>query len=153
MGWLSCCPGIVWEPVWKQTHMQLVREHSATVISAHWVTLDWSWHKEWNWCARTNLHLKKKKEKGKKKCRWMVEHSPKILASEEKATTPDTILNGIGQPDCLSLLTWFHNVAWDCCRRHVYWPPQVQSICSSWWRAGFAASPWQLATWCWELRT
>ena len=24
------CPGIVWEPIWKRVHTQLVREHSAT---------------------------------------------------------------------------------------------------------------------------
>ena len=28
------CPGIVWEPIRKRAHTQLVREHSATVVSA-----------------------------------------------------------------------------------------------------------------------
>ena len=32
----------------KRAHMQLVGEHSATVVSARWVTVDWSWPKEWN---------------------------------------------------------------------------------------------------------
>ena len=34
--------------IWKQAHMQLVREHLVTVISAHWAIVDWSWHKGWN---------------------------------------------------------------------------------------------------------
>ena len=43
---------------------------------------------------RANLHLKKKKSAGGE---WIVEHSPKILSREEKATTI-TILN-FGQND------------------------------------------------------
>ena len=39
---------IVWEPIRKQAYTQLVREHSATVVSAHWATVDWSRPKEWN---------------------------------------------------------------------------------------------------------
>ena len=27
---------------------QLVRDHSSTVVSARWATVDWSWPKEWN---------------------------------------------------------------------------------------------------------
>ena len=38
-----CCPGIVWSLSGKQAQMQLVREHSATAVSAHWATVDWSW--------------------------------------------------------------------------------------------------------------
>ena len=34
----------------------LVREHSATVVSACWATVDWSWQKRVD-CARANLHL------------------------------------------------------------------------------------------------
>ena len=52
-------PGIVWEPIRKRAHKQLVREHSVTVVSARWATVDWSWHNEWN--------SKKKKEKKRKK--------------------------------------------------------------------------------------
>ena len=48
VGWLCCCPGIVWEPIRKRTHMQLIWECSVTVVSAHWATVDWSWPKEWN---------------------------------------------------------------------------------------------------------
>ena len=33
-GLLSRCPGMVREPIRKRAHMQLVREHSATVVSA-----------------------------------------------------------------------------------------------------------------------
>ena len=32
----------------ETVHTQLVREHSATVVSAGWATVDWSWLKEWN---------------------------------------------------------------------------------------------------------
>ena len=42
-----------------------------------------SWHKEWNWCARANLHFKKKSA-GRER---VVEHSLKTLASKEKAPT------------------------------------------------------------------
>ena len=69
MGWLRRCPGIVWKPIREQAHMQLIREHSATVIPAHRASVDWSWHKEWNWCAQANLHSPPKK-KQKKKHRW-----------------------------------------------------------------------------------
>ena len=37
---------IVWEAIQKRADNQLVREHSAIVISACWATVDWSWHKE-----------------------------------------------------------------------------------------------------------
>ena len=30
----------------RSLHAQLVREHSATVVLAHWTTVDWSWPKE-----------------------------------------------------------------------------------------------------------
>ena len=42
VGWLCRCPGIAWEAIRKRAHTQLVREHSATVISACWATVDWS---------------------------------------------------------------------------------------------------------------
>ena len=32
----------------KRAHTQLVRERWATVESARWATVDWSWPKEWN---------------------------------------------------------------------------------------------------------
>ena len=32
----------------ERVHTQLVREHSVTVVSAHWATVDWSWPREWN---------------------------------------------------------------------------------------------------------
>ena len=58
-GWLFRCPGIVWEPIRKLAQTQLVTEHSTTVVSVRWATVNWSWHKEWNQCARANLHLNK----------------------------------------------------------------------------------------------
>ena len=48
VGWPCCCPIIVWESIRKRAHTQLVGEHSVTVVSALWVTVDWSWPKEWN---------------------------------------------------------------------------------------------------------
>ena len=40
--------------------MQHDREHSATVTSACWATVDWSWQKEWKWCVGGDLHLRNK---------------------------------------------------------------------------------------------
>ena len=45
----------------KWAPMQLVREHSATVIQACWTTMDWTWPEKWSWLAQVDLHLKKKK--------------------------------------------------------------------------------------------
>ena len=46
----------------KRAHTQLVKKHSATVVSARWTAVDWSWplKKKWNWCARA-ISAKKKK--------------------------------------------------------------------------------------------
>ena len=41
-------PGIVREPIRKRAHTQLVREHTATVVSVRSATVYWSWPKEWN---------------------------------------------------------------------------------------------------------
>ena len=51
VGWLCRCPVIVWEPIRKRAHTQLIREHShsVTVILACWATVDWSWPEEWNY--------------------------------------------------------------------------------------------------------
>ena len=84
MGWFCCCPGIVWEPVRKQAHTQLVREHLVTVITACWANVDWSWPEEWNSVRKLIFTKKKKKSTGRE---WIVKHSPKILAHMEKATT------------------------------------------------------------------
>ena len=40
VGWQCRCPGIVWEAIRKRAHMQLVGEHSVTVVSARWATVD-----------------------------------------------------------------------------------------------------------------
>ena len=63
VGWLCHCLGIVWEPYRKRAHMQLVRKHSVRVVSACWVSVDWSRPKEWNECAWAYLHFKNKKQK------------------------------------------------------------------------------------------
>ena len=80
MGWLCCCAGIVWRPIRNRADMQLIREHSATVISARWATVDWSWPMELNQCAQLNLHLKKKVQAGDD----IIQHFPKILACKVK---------------------------------------------------------------------
>ena len=41
-GWLCRCPSRVWESIRKRAHTQLAREHSITVVSARWATVDWS---------------------------------------------------------------------------------------------------------------
>ena len=46
----------------EMSSRKLVKEHSVTDISAHWAIVDWSWPKEWNLCARADLHFKKKKK-------------------------------------------------------------------------------------------
>ena len=51
-----------------------------------WATVDRSWHKQWNY-ARKIISTNKTKEKKSAGWEWMVEHPPKILASEEKAST------------------------------------------------------------------
>ena len=60
VGWLCRCSGIVWEPIKKRARTQLARVQSATVVSARWATMDRSWPKEWNYCARANVYFKKK---------------------------------------------------------------------------------------------
>ena len=57
VGWL-CCPGILWEPIRAMSSSQLIREDSATVISACSAIVDWSWPRKYNWCAWADLHLK-----------------------------------------------------------------------------------------------
>ena len=66
VGWLCCCPGLVWEPVWKWAHMQLGREHLAIVVSACQATVDWSKHKERISACKLLCTLKKKKEEKKR---------------------------------------------------------------------------------------
>ena len=44
-------------------HLFHVREGLSSVISVCWASVDWTWSKEWNWCARAYLHLNKKKWK------------------------------------------------------------------------------------------
>ena len=48
-------------------HMQLVMEHSVTIVSARWATVYWAWRKELNYCAWANLYFKKKAREKKKK--------------------------------------------------------------------------------------
>ena len=48
--------------VWA--HTQLVKERSSTVVSARWPAMDWSLLKEYSWCVRADLHLKRKVQAG-----------------------------------------------------------------------------------------
>ena len=52
----ACLP-YSWVPH-TRAHMQLFKEHSVTVISARWATVDWSLPKEWSKFAWANLYLK-----------------------------------------------------------------------------------------------
>ena len=45
----------------KPAHMQLVRKHSATVVSACWATVDWFWPKKLELVVQADLHFLKKK--------------------------------------------------------------------------------------------
>ena len=84
MGWLCHYAGIVWELFQKWTHMQLIRENSAKVLSTRWATVDWSWPKEWNSCPRV-IFLGKNKNKMRR--RGIARPtSPEILACDETAT-------------------------------------------------------------------
>ena len=78
----------MWEHIQNRAHTQLAREHSATVVSPRWAAVDWSWHDEWNECARAILHFDNNNNNNKSAGgEWMAEHSlkiSKILASEEK---------------------------------------------------------------------
>ena len=47
--------------------MQLVREHSVTVISAHWATVDCSWPKEWKSVCELISTLKKRRKKKRRR--------------------------------------------------------------------------------------
>ena len=74
----------------KRAHTQLVREHSATVVSARWATTDWSWPKKWNWCATADLHFKQKKQKQKPSAcgKQNVEPFPWVLATKKSRSSP-----------------------------------------------------------------
>ena len=88
VGWLCCCPGIVWEPIRKLAHWQLIREHLVTVVSARAATVDWSWPKELNKCVQANLHCKKKKKEKKVQAGNELSNIlPKILTRKDRATT------------------------------------------------------------------
>ena len=106
VGRLCRCPGIVWGPIWKPAHMQLVREHLSSHLSSlslcglpglpgikSWISV----------CER------KEKRAGSKE---MVEHSPKILASKEKATNTTIMLRW-----CWSCVSLYTRPFW-CCFHH-----------------------------------
>ena len=87
--------------LWEGRGLGLRAEPSAVICTAslgcHFVECRPTLVREWNWCVRANLHLGRKKKKKEKKRRKkerrsagreeMIEHSPQILAREQKATT------------------------------------------------------------------
>ena len=50
-----CCPSKCGNLPRKWAHKQLGKEHRATVVWAHWPTVNWSWLKKWSWCAQADL--------------------------------------------------------------------------------------------------
>ena len=71
----------------ERTHTQLVREHSATVVSARRATVDRSWRKEWNQCARANFRVKEKKRRQGMNGRT-VSQNPRKQGKSHNKTTP-----------------------------------------------------------------
>ena len=71
MDLLCRCAGIVWET----THTRLVREHSATVVSARWTTVDWSWPKEGRISVRDLISTVKRKALARMNCRTFSRNS------------------------------------------------------------------------------
>ena len=69
----------------RPAHMQFIREHPATVISASWAIVVWFWHQKWNWWKGTDVHLIKKIKAQARD--WIVKPSPKITTSEVDAMT------------------------------------------------------------------
>ena len=78
VGWLCRCPGIVWKPIRKQAHIQLVRECSSQLAEPQWTDPG----------IKKGIYMRELISTLKKKARqeWMIEHFPKLLASEDKAT-------------------------------------------------------------------
>ena len=69
----------------NRARTQLVRKHSATVVSSRWASLDWFWPEKWNGIGVRELisTLKQRKSAGGE---WIVKLSPQIIASEKRAT-------------------------------------------------------------------
>ena len=72
----------------RQAHTQLMREHSTTVVSACWATVDWSWPRKRNWWAQADFHFKKKKSTGRD---WIVGPSPSEPSQVRKRPPPSLI--------------------------------------------------------------
>ena len=80
---------MVWKPIRKRAHTQLVKEHSVSHLSSlNHCGLILTLRVE---LARANFHLKqRKKQTDKQKSaggEWVVERSPQTFASDEKAAT------------------------------------------------------------------
>ena len=69
--------------------MQPIREHSVTIVSACWATVDWSGLKG-GIRVRELISTEKKENRKSAGGKCIVEHSPQILALKEKVTHPPT---------------------------------------------------------------
>ena len=94
-GWLYW-PGTVWKFLHRENELTRNSSGNARQQSSQLAEPLWTdpWPKEWNWCARADLHFKRKRKKKKRKKseggERFVEPSPVILASGEKPITTTT---------------------------------------------------------------
>ena len=100
VGWLCRCPGMVWEPVWKRAHTQLVRKHtwpqSSQLAEPLWT--DSGTKSGISVCELNSISKRKEKSAGRER---MVEHSPKILASKEKPPPPPLVQENVTRSSSL----------------------------------------------------
>ena len=73
----------------ERAYTQFIREHSATVISARWASVDWP-GVESGISARKVISTKKKRKKSAGG-EWVVEHSPKSSQVRKKPLPVDSI--------------------------------------------------------------
>ena len=135
MGWLCRCPGIVLEPIRKRAHTQAFREHSVTVISARWATVEWSWPKGGISVRKLISTFKKKRRRGMN-CRIFSQNP--LKRGRATTTTADSNVD-ILSVDCV-VLRYVNQIA---IRAFVPCVPQVK------WP--FVGPRWFTFTWwgCW----
>ena len=109
VGWLCRYSGIAWEPIQKRAHTQLVWEHSATFVSVRCATATDPGKKS-GISVREIISNSKKKQKKTSGGEWMVEHSPKIPASEQPLSqlfdqsVHESITNHLSIKSCIRCL-------------------------------------------------
>ena len=111
---LCHCPGLVWEPIWKQLTQNLsgdIQPQSSQLAEALWTDPD---IKSGISVCELISTLKKKK---KSQRQGMVKHSPKILVSEEKATTTHHHTTAVGHKSVKDMFQLLQTPgAWGMCR-------------------------------------